>query len=78
MWRKAGCDIAAFDGRPAAEFAIALANAIHAMESDLPNYRAMNPRNGWGDADSCLNDFLRPLWRIAATAHPAAVVSVSR
>jgi hypothetical protein len=78
MWRRAGCDIAEFDGRTVTEFASALALAVAAMEADMGTYRAMNPANGGGDADDMLETFLRPLLRGARAAHPAAIVRVSR
>jgi hypothetical protein len=77
MWREAGCDIAAFDGQSVTEFAPALAQAINTMEADMNRFRRMNPRNGWGNADDCLRDFLRPLLVAAQTVRATAVVRVS-
>ncbi|MGH3795966.1 MAG: hypothetical protein ACRDSP_13875 [Pseudonocardiaceae bacterium] len=76
MWREAGADLAEFDGRAAAEVLPVLRTAIAAMEDDPAVYEAMNPANGWGDYDSCL-EFLRELVK-DFTAHPKATVVVSR
>jgi hypothetical protein len=78
MWREAGCDIADFDHRPVTEFAQPLADAIARIEADLPRFRAMNAPNGWGDADGCLEHFLKPLLRDAQVVHQQARVVVSR
>lgn len=76
MWRKAGADLADFEGKTAGECIPLLRTAIAAMEDDPGTYRLMNPENGWGSATSCvqylrdlLSDFVR---------HPKATVSVSR
>ncbi|MGH3634219.1 MAG: hypothetical protein ACREN2_13495 [Candidatus Dormibacteria bacterium] len=76
MWRHAGADLAEFDGRTAVEALPALRIAIAAIEDDPGTYKAMNPANGWGDYDSCL-EFLRELVK-DFTAHPKATVVVSR
>lgn len=39
------------DGWTADRFTSCLFAAIEAMRSDRPKFRAMNPANGWGDAD---------------------------
>jgi hypothetical protein len=76
MWREAGCDIAAFDDRPAVEFSKALCVAITAMTADPDKYRAMNPPNGWGDYDSCLK-WLADM-QDACDRHHRCTVRVSR
>ncbi len=76
MWRRAGADLVAFDGRVAADVLPALRAAIVVMEDDPATYKAMNPPNGWGDYDSCL-EFLGELVKDFAS-HPKATVVVSR
>jgi len=78
MWREAGCDLAEFHGRPVTEFAQPLADAIETMKADPERFRAMNPPNGWGDMDSCVDNFLRPLLREAQIVNQSARVCVSR
>lgn len=48
--------------------------AINKMESDPEKYRAMNPKNGWGDYEGALN-FLKRI-RKDCTKHPKAKVGV--
>ncbi len=74
MWRRAGADLAEFDGRAAGDVLPMLQAAIAAMEADPETYRAMNPPNRWGDFDSCLS-FLRRL-RQEFTSHPKTTVRV--
>lgn len=76
MWRAAGVDLAAFDGRTAAECAKPLGEAIAAMEADPERFKAMNPRNGWGSYDSVL-DALREL-HAGFVRCPGAIVRVCR
>jgi hypothetical protein len=76
MWRHAGADLAGFHGRIAADALPALRAAIATMEDNPATYKAMNPPNGWGDYDSCL-EFLRGLVT-DFTSHPKATVMVSR
>lgn len=76
MWRKAGADLAEMHGKTAAECAPVLAAAVLAMEMDPAGYKLMDPPNGWGDYEGCL-DFLRSI-RDACVRHPACVVEVSR
>lgn len=42
--------------------------AIDAMEADMPSYRALNPANGWGNADLLLKRLKE--CRQAAKEHP--------
>lgn len=76
MWRKAGADLASFADKRASECVADLEVAIKAMEADPATYRAMNPENGWGDYDGCL-DFLKSI-REACVTHPACTVHISR
>jgi hypothetical protein len=54
MWRKAGADLKAFDGKTAGECAPVLAAAIERMEAEPDVYRAMDSPNGWGTYDRLL------------------------
>lgn len=76
MWRKAGADIADFDGQLAGDMLPALRAAIAEMEDNPTTYRAMNPPNGWGSYEVCLR-FLRRLVEDFAQ-HPKAIVKVWR
>lgn len=64
-----------FDGKTAEACIPQLTEAIRAMESYPPKYRALNPPNGWGDYDGflpCLRELLT-----AFEAAPKATVDVS-
>jgi hypothetical protein len=76
MWRKAGADLADFAGKTAGDCVADLQAAIRAMEAEPETYRAMNPANGWGDYEGCL-DFLKSI-RDACATHPACTVHISR
>jgi hypothetical protein len=76
MWREAGADLAEMDGKPAVDCWPALANACDNMVDNPEKYKAMNPPNGWGSYDTCL-DFLRSI-RDACQEHPACTVRISR
>lgn len=76
MWREAGCDIAAFDGMPAPEFAASLGPAIEKMKAEPDRFRAYEPGNGWGSFETTI-EFLTELL-IACGTHPKTTVEVSR
>lgn len=76
MWCEAGCDISAFDGCSAAALGQAAYEAILAISSDVPKYRAVEPGNGWGTVESTLA-FLHDIHN-ACTRWPATTVRVSR
>lgn len=57
--------IHAFEGAPGVEAAGPLMEAVRRMEADPDRYRAMNPENGWGNADGA-REFLRRLANMAA------------
>lgn len=77
MWRDAlGQPLYEFDGAPATEAAGPLTAGIERMEADPDRYRAMNPANGWGDAQGAL-EVLRQL-RDGCVAHPKTTVRISR
>lgn len=75
MWRKAGADIAQFDGKPAGECVPVLRSAIAAMLANEADYTPMNPSNGWGSYDSCIR-FLGVV-KAGFEKHPKATVRVS-
>jgi len=76
MWRKAGCDLAEFDGRSAGELGPIVARAIAAIVTEPEAYRPMEPGNGWGSLPSTVR-FLVDIWD-ACTDSPEATVRVSR
>jgi hypothetical protein len=81
MWRKAftGTDfsfLGDIDGRRAGDCVTALRHAVAAMGGDPAAYEAMNPPNGWGDADGA-REFLRKIADLCEQ-HPNCEVRVSR
>jgi hypothetical protein len=74
MWRAAGIDLSEVDGEPAGEWLPKLRDAIRNMKADPEKYRLMNPSNGWGSYETCL-EFLTALERDWA-AHPKATIAV--
>lgn len=77
QWREAGAQIHEWDERRARDVIDELDLAIRTMENDIGKYRAMNPANGWGNADDMLDHFLIPMLRAFRT-HPSGVIGVSR
>ena len=75
MWRHAGADLQDFNGAPCTEAVGPLAEAVKRMEADPDTYRAMNPANGWGDYESCL-EFMRDI-ATACAEHTKASMRVS-
>lgn len=69
MWRKAGADLAQFDGKTAGECTPILAAAIEAMESEPEVYRAMDPSNGWGSYDTLLPSLKKLLEGLQQNPH---------
>lgn len=76
MWRKAGCDIAEFDGKPATVFEEALRPAIAEILANRHEYTEFEPSNGWGDIDSTVA-FMTDL-ADACAIHAKTIVRVSR
>ena len=74
-----GIDIGDWSGRMTNEILADLRQAIDTMTANLPEYAALNPANGWGDARTLLDDFLIPM-RDAIVAHGEVplLVTVSR
>lgn len=61
-------------GLPGGEAAAALGVGILAMEAAPDEYRAMNPKNGWGHYDTAL-DWLKRI-KAACEEHPKATLIV--
>lgn len=76
MWREAGADLAKMHELPAWRAVDVLTAAIDNMTNYPQDYRAMEPANGWGDYDGCL-EFLTSI-RDACRKHPRAYISISR
>lgn len=76
MWRKAGADLAEFEGKNAGAMVPVLDAAIGRMQANPDEYRTLNPSNGWGSYEGCL-EFLQEL-RAEFSAHPNATVRVWR
>lgn len=75
MWRRAGANLAAFDGMVARDVAPILAEAIACMKANPQDYTPMNPRNGWGSYDTLI-PALQTLHG-AMVKYPSAIVGVS-
>jgi hypothetical protein len=76
MWRLAGADLAEFHDCPAGDALPLLDKAIEDMATSPDKYTPLNPPNGWGDYETCL-EFLHRVRREFAN-HPLATVKVSR
>ena len=76
MWRDAGVDLAAFDGRSAGECLYALEAGIRVLRLFPGKYQAMDPPNGWGS----YRTLVPALEQLAEQfrSHPKATVQVSR
>ena len=75
MWGKAGIDLNAYHGKPAAECIPLLRSGIAELEDHPGKYKPMNPKNGWGGYDSSLTA-LRKMFD-GFVRHPKAIVKVS-
>lgn len=76
MWRLAGADLAEFEGQYAGNVLHLLDKAIEDMAASPGKYTPLNPLNGWGSYDTCL-EFLQEL-RAEFANHPQARVKVWR
>lgn len=78
MWRLAGVYEALYEahGQTAAGTLPALRRGVEQMEARLQECKALDPPNGWGDADGALG-WLRE-WTAACERHPKATIGVSR
>lgn len=76
MWRKAGADLAEFDGKTAGDMLPVLTAAIRTMVDNPSDYEPLNPPNGWGSYGTCLR-FLNEL-RADFERHPKATIRISR
>jgi len=65
-----------WDGWLAGEVVDELERGINALMSNPDKYKAMNPESGWGDYDTLLNHFLKPIL-VALYKHPHLMVRVS-
>lgn len=75
MTAKAGLrSLMELDGCSTRQAAHILSSVIHNMEATPDEYRALNPKNGWGDYDGFL-ERLRVL-RDHFVAHPGETVRV--
>lgn len=74
MWRKAGCDLRAFNGKRAGDVAPILREALVTMKANPQDYIPLNPANGWGSYEELLPALERLLHIL--THYPSAVVSV--
>lgn len=75
MWRHAGADLAEFHGKKAGPLIPVLEKVIESMTRYPNTYRKMNPPNGWGDSESCL-EFLKALVQ-DFEQFPHAIIHVS-
>ena len=57
-------------GKPAREVGYHMLVILNAMRSDDDRWRAMNPPNGWGDYDRCLQGRMRHWAERAQAAGP--------
>lgn len=78
MWRLVGVYDALYesDGKVAGEFVPALRRGVETMRERIEECRALNPPNGWGDADGALRWLEK--WLAASEKHPTATIEVSR
>lgn len=76
MLQLAGVDLPSLDGRPASDVAPIIRAALAEMCNNPEPYVTLNPSNGWGSSDGCV-EFLA---HIAASAelHPKATMRVSQ
>lgn len=75
MWREAGADLAQMDGMPAWRAIDCLTAAVEMMRAYPDDYRKMEPDNGWGSYDGCLQ--LLSEIKDACEKYPKAWLSVS-
>lgn len=75
MMREAGIVWGEYHEMSAAQVAPDLHGCIDTMESYPDTYRALNPENGWGDYEDCL-DFLKDV-EVACWMYDKATVHVS-
>lgn len=75
MLVDAGFVVRDMDKMRAGEVVPKLESAIKRLESDPEKYRSMNPKNGWGDYDRMLDNWLRPML-VAFKEKPGLIVNV--
>ena len=75
MWREAGCDLKELRDTVARDAIKPLCDAINRMLADPDKYKAMEPANGWGTYEGCVN-YLKAI-HDACMADPDDIISVS-
>lgn len=68
-----GVSLGSLSGKRAGEAAEVLWRAVHIMDREPSRFRAMNPENGWGDADGW-REFLRRIAEACDAAPDAELV----
>lgn len=76
MWTKAGAPLKDFHERPAYECLPKLQQALDNLRNDPCNYQQLNPPNGWGTYEHCIEYLERIL--AACARDPFATVTVCR
>ena len=76
MWRRAGIDLDALEGREAIYVKPFLRRGLALMEQFPEDFKKLNPPNGWGNYEGCLSVMRR--WLGACAIHPYGVVRFSR
>jgi hypothetical protein len=77
MLHEARFDWDPLEGKTAEEIEPEIERLIGLMTKDPAAYRALNPKNGWGNYDSFLREVLRPLLE-ACKENPKAIFHISR
>lgn len=67
---------ASLAGRPAHEVAVEMLDLLNDMALEPQRWRAMNPPNGWGDYDRCLQGRVRDWANAVITKAPNDTVQV--
>ena len=75
MWNEAGVPLHEWDGLEAGTCWPNLDTALTFMQSKPEAFKELNPPNGWGDYDGCV-DFLLEL-RNVCKQHPRCTLRVS-
>lgn len=68
------CGWQAIIGQPAREVGEHILTVLDAMRVDDDKWRAMNPSNGWGDYDDCLQGRMRAWAQECVEAGPGDVI----
>ena len=78
FWRTAGCYDAIYnsDGMKASEVVPFLKRGYDTMVASPDTYRSMNPKNGWGNYDICI-EWLGEIIT-ACDQYPNSIISISK